>query len=305
MKLILILILLSGNFLFGHCPKRELLYESIVAVNKLSNEDPHKKLKDLLAFENIIKNCGYINDSTHAFLLQRIGAAYHNIDDYKNAITYTKQAISIISKNFNKPSIDYTAIIKDYYNLSVYYDSLDMQFERNMAVDSCVTIALKLGFVSAETIYLIAVRARNLLKIGDYSRGERYTEIGTKAIKNYHEKDSIDNVSIFLNFKVMLLKKYKKYAAAEDLLLNKLYDYHNAGFDSASPELYESLAIMKAEKANYATALLYFITALKYSKKDTTFISGLQIENNTGYHIYFMGYRDYKKALECYRRALG
>lgn len=304
MKLILIFILLSGNFLFGQCPERGLLHERIIDANKSSNEDLHKKLKDLLAFENVIKNCGFTNDSTHAFLLQRIGAAYHNIDDYKRAITYTQQAINIISKNFNEPSIDYKVIIKDYYNLSIYYDSLDMQFERNKAVDSCVTIALKLKFTSGETIYLLSVRVKTLFNIGEYERCYKYADIGAISVKNYHDTDSINYVNTFLMGKVNVLKKNKNYARAESLLLNKLKDYKKAKLDSFSADLYERLAVMEFEKTNNPFASLYFKKSLKYHQQAHNFTGCLTTLNNLGYYIYFQGNHDYKNALESYKQAL-
>src|SRR5450631_1976276 len=95
-KFILIGILIGKlTFLFGQCLPSDSLWKRIIQIadSKISRE---KELKALLSLEQSEANCPQRNDSSHAFLLRRIGVMYNGQADYLKAVQYFKSSIAMI-----------------------------------------------------------------------------------------------------------------------------------------------------------------------------------------------------------------
>src|SRR5678815_2813549 len=138
-------VLFPFMFLKGQCPGQGMLWKRLVFLRDSSTSSQADKLKELLSFEGKMKDCPYRFDSTHALLMQRIGATYFYMADYLKATDYTKQAINIINSNASKPSVNLKDNIRNYYNLGWFYDSLGNVIAKIEAFDSCISLAMKLN----------------------------------------------------------------------------------------------------------------------------------------------------------------
>ena len=84
--------------LFGQCPDRDFLWHRIIFLRDSSGIPFDKQLIELLNYERQDDKCNYRNDSTHAFLLQRIGWLLTTKNDFANAILYTQKSIAIVDE---------------------------------------------------------------------------------------------------------------------------------------------------------------------------------------------------------------
>src|SRR6185436_13783888 len=149
---ILIVTILKSTVLSGQCPDRTVLWQRIIYLKDSSTDETANKLIELLKYENAIQNCPYKYDSTHAYLLQRIGVMYYKQSDYLRAVQYTREAINIIRANQKRTDVNPRRLIDCYFNLMFYYDSLKLTTKKNQIVDSCVTLALNMNVVNENVI---------------------------------------------------------------------------------------------------------------------------------------------------------
>ncbi|MEO6843701.1 MAG: hypothetical protein ABI184_00940, partial [Ginsengibacter sp.] len=176
--------------LFAQCPDRGLLWHRIIYLRDSSNVEPDEQFDELSDYRKAMEQCGYRNDSTYAFLLQRIGWLYTTKKDFTNAIRCTQESIAIVDKHKNSPAIIRSLSIKSYFNLYLMYDSLNLETKRIAACDSCIShaISLQTGYQYA----LVALRflVPLLFNKGDYFRCVDYANLAESLVA----KTSINDV---------------------------------------------------------------------------------------------------------------
>jgi hypothetical protein len=168
--------------LFGQCPDRDFLWHRIIFLRDSSGITPDKQLVELLNYERQMDSCNYRNDSTHAFLLQRIGWLFTTKNDFSKAIIYTQKSIAVVDEQKNNPAINQAMDIKSYWNLYLMYDSVGLETKKIAACDSCLSRAIFL-----QTGYDYALGAIRFLvpfcfKKGDYFRCVSYAELGESIV---------------------------------------------------------------------------------------------------------------------------
>src|SRR5947207_11566224 len=105
----------------AQCPERDVLRNRILYLRDSSKIPAKDQLPELLSYVNKINKCPYRDDSTHAFLLKRIGGIFYLQNDYLKAVQYFRESSDIIAKNAEKPSVSPKMLISNYYWLSVFY----------------------------------------------------------------------------------------------------------------------------------------------------------------------------------------
>lgn len=168
--------------LFAQCPDRAFLWHRIIFLRDSSKVAPEKQLNELLGFQKSMDKCGYLNDSTYTFLLQRIGWLYTTKNDFANAILYTQKSIAIVDEHKNNTAINVSQSIKSYFNLYLMYDSLKIETKKIAASDSCITHA-----ISLQTGYDYALGALKFLvpllfNKGDYFRCVDYANLAESLV---------------------------------------------------------------------------------------------------------------------------
>jgi CHAT domain-containing protein len=295
--------LLNFTVLLGQCPDRTVLWKRIVYLKDSSAIDISDKLKELLQYEKAIQNCPYKFDSTHAYLLQRIGVMYFNQSDYLHAVQYTRKAIRIIETNEKKTDINPLRRIDCYFNLMFYYDSLKLFTKKNQIVDSCVSLALNMKAIDEKIMEAMENKARYLFNVGDYQGCINYASICEKVAQDYHLEDSRFAMGLF-TWHIDALLFSKNYQAAEEVLKKKKDKYLHSVNGQYAGAIYILLAELEKEKRDFSKSLLYYQKALHIDLQ-TGFIEGATVTlNNIGFYLYFEKLHQYDKALSFYWKAL-
>ena len=294
--------------LVAQCPDRNSLWKRLLFLRDSAElaPAPAKQLEELLKYEDAMANCVYRFDSTHSLLLQRLGVLYFSQGEYTEALQYTLQSITIsTNKIAGKAGASPKVIIRSYSNLARIYGTLDRVPEKMDAIDSCVAIAVRTGSVEAYSLQALLHRVEYLFEIGDYRRGFVSANMGEAIIKKYVSGiDSIKHTINFLTWKVSALVDFKEYSDAEQLVVTKISDCRLIGAKQFLGNLYEQLAIIQSQNSDYTQALHNFQQALNYHQEDKYYFGCEQTLTNLGYFLYFKKYKDYRKAILTYRRAL-
>src|SRR5688572_16579255 len=193
--LLLGFLVLKTTLLCSQCPPRDSLWNRLVLyrdsnMSPLTNSD---QLSELLKYEKQITACSYKFDSTHAFLLQRIGVVYARMQNDLKAIAYIKSSNSIIYSGLKRKDVNETHLIRNYYILNLFYDAINRIPEKMNAIDSCISLSINHKKVDVRTLYPLLERAEFFYETGEYSRAFDLAVIGENLIKQYlHAYDSVD-----------------------------------------------------------------------------------------------------------------
>lgn len=303
--LLFITILLFHINLHGQCPDKHFLWQRIVYLRDSSKIAPDKQLTELLSYEKEMFNCSYRNDSTHAFLLQRIGWLFKTTDDFENAILYSKRSIKMVDDQENKDLMNPLLAIKTYWNLFHIYNSLNWEQQK---IDACKNCILRTDKVPEGYIYALAaikILAPFYLYKGDYFRCLEYSELGEKIVKNTsrtpieNEYNSIQFVTWKINALIFL--KRSNEAGQEVLTKIRFAEEHESNYLLGT--LYGLYAKVLSDEGKYKISAQYLRKSLKFNLLfgyDQACAAAL---NNLGY-LYFLKLNDHDEALKYYFRAL-
>ena len=301
---ILLTCVLINSVVSAQCPHQDSLWKRLIFLRDSNQVANTKKLKELLSYEKQMKNCTSRNDSTNVLLNQRIGMAYFKLSDYLTAVQYLKESIRIANiKNTNARHN-----IWNYFYLSAAYDSLHNGFDKMKAVDSCISVAMKLNSASdIACLYSLYSKIEYYYDIGDYYNCQQYAKACEKYALQYARQDNDRGKSFAsssLGWNVEALLRLKDFNAAENLLTNKLNEYRKNGLQNYLGVTYDQLAHVQIYKGNYVKALSLLNLALYHNQKANYIFNCKQIKNTIGYEIYFKHFKDYDKALSFYHSAL-
>jgi CHAT domain-containing protein/tetratricopeptide (TPR) repeat protein len=293
----------------AQCPDRQVLWNRLTFLAGHSAEPQNTGqlgalLKELNGYEENVANCGPSYDSALALLLQRTGAVHYKLDDYIQAIRYTRRSITMIDRR-DKYALHARHQVKNYYNLSVYYSALNRIPEKMEAIDSCINIAMRLQYVDYISLYALVTRTEYLFDIGDYERCVRYATLGETITGLYSRgEDSIGFVMNLLLLKVNSMLKFQQYDQARQVLSEKIGEYRRAGAKEHLGTLYERMAGVYLQFGDIAKAKDYFHQAVQHDRNAGFSLGCMQTINTEGYNLYFSYFKDYNLALTTFRKAL-
>jgi hypothetical protein len=235
----------------GQCPGRDSLWKRLIFLRDSAFQlSPAEKLKELLTYNARMKNCHYRNDSTHALLMQRIGAMYFYQSDFLNAARYMRQAANIITVNVGKPSVDIRQNIRNYYSLAWIYDSLDNVSGKMEALDSCVAVALRCRSSDIYTIRALSVIGEYWYDMGDYHRCDEYATINERIAREYATNSNTKAEQLFglqfslwsLFLKVNAQIMLQEFETAEQMLIARIDECKKKGLNAYLGTIYQQLA---------------------------------------------------------------
>jgi len=298
-------------FSFAQCPDSDSLWKKYFIIYNGSNLSNAEKLQALSDEEIKIKNCHKDADSAQALLLRMISILYFNQADYLNSLQRCRQSINMITGNAGRPSVNPKHLISNYYWLSVFYDSLNNIPEKQKALDSCVSIAMRLKSADIYCIRALYARVEYLFEIGDYYRCINYAKNSEIFSRQYAASGDRNEYILGTgmatgskNWEISAQLFLKNYEIAEKLLVNKIDEYKKEGLKNYLGTLYGQLAEIQWRKGNYEKALLYFNQAFTYEKQAGNNINCKIIFNEIGYIIFFKHFNNTEKALLYCKKAL-
>ena len=274
---------------------------------------PEKELKALLSLEEAEAHCPLRNDSSHAFLLRRIGVIYNGQADYLKAVEYFKSSIAMIMTHADQPAVNVKDLVTNYYWLSVFYDSLNNVSRRMKAWDSCESYA-KLLHDELDISYIrtLCAKAEYYFDVGDYLNCINYAGRCKTLATQYAQDPKTKEyrvagerfAEISLLWNVNALSVLKNFGEAEKLLTNKLEDYRKANLKDYMGFVYGRLAEVQEYKGDYIKALDFFQKALGCYREEQDHLNCKAILKQIGFDIYFSHLHDNDRALLYYRAAL-
>jgi CHAT domain-containing protein len=269
-----------------------------------------QQLKKLLLYEEGIYAC--INhDSVQVQLLQRIGSLFFTLSDYSKAINYYQKSIIIINQNAAKPSINSRHLIRSYYWLSVFYDSLQRVTDKMKALDSCAAIAIRLKSINEYCLSALYSRAEYYFNVHDHYRCIDYAKLCESLAIEFANRGSKRDFDVGTQYaissivwQVNALLGLKKYNEAENLLENKAEQCREKKLGHNLGVIYGLLAEVLEMKGNFVKALSYHNKAYAIEKQSGESINCKAILNQIGFEIWFKHYKNAEKALAYYNQAL-
>jgi CHAT domain-containing protein len=296
---IIVVIILLSYSLSGQCPDRDFLWRRIIYLRDSSRVPSEEQKAELLRYLDKVKSCPYKNDSTHALLLQRLGWLYSTQKDFIKAVQCSRQSLDIIYKNRDRPSVNYGHVVKTYNNLRIFYDSIGDYKLKQQAIDSCISIGLKLN--KGDPHGLLLMKTFNLLQSGDYYKCIEMANIGEQISRtnlNY------SYLPYYLIWKIDALILVKKFGEAEEVLTKAVNDCIKSGDKDFIGSYYSLLARVSEEKKDEKSSLMYVSKSVSSNKKAKKLNVCAQALNNAGYFLYFKQLKNYEKALQYYYKAL-
>lgn len=296
--------------MYGQCPASDSLWNRINFLSAASAEykkpDEFKtQLKELLGYESAVKNCTSLADSSYALLLQRIGATYAKLNEFINAVSYTKQSVTYARQKAKNYRVDASLLVKDYHNLSVFYAALNKPREKVIAMDSCINAAITYNVPDYYYLYILTEKVKQLADVGDYDRRYYYAMLGESATgKVITTADSTDFLVIFLLAKAEVLIGRKKYEETQVILEKKLAECIKLGAVQHLGALYGYMAQIKMLQNDVLKATDYFTKAYTCQEKIGFGYGCMQALNNLAYSVYDRHMNQLSKALGIYRKAL-
>lgn len=295
--------LLIFNNLSGQCPDRLLLLKKIDSL-KATNPAAGVQAAELLPYVHRLEGCPRPADSVFAFLLQRLGLLYYLKGDLPSAVVYTRRAIRLLEEKCPPSPTKPPFLVRCYFNLRIFYDSLRQRDEYLAAIDSCTAISLRTGAVDSRSLRALWEKAEYYYDVGDYDRCYRTTLPGQTLTQRYSSgKDSLGFVRNFSSLAFIALYQLGKYDELEGLLRQKIQEFTMIADTAALGTFMDLLSLVYTRKNDYKGALECLQKSYGYSMSMHHQLGCAEALNNTGY-LYLYSLHDYNRALVLCRRAL-
>jgi CHAT domain-containing protein len=283
---------------YSQCPDRDSILQIIKRPDKPGNSKDQDDLKILLSYEKLTKQCLIDGDSVYPLLLQRIGELYYIKGEYLQAIEFEKRSIGLDKGS----SSNY--IVRSYYNLYKFYDSLGLSKQKNDAVDSCISKEIRANKSYYYTSIVLADRVLNLYYIGDYIRCFNYAALGEKLIPEYyHTADSTNYIVFFITYEADALFSLNDLDGEEKFLMDKKDKFLKQNNNYYLAIIYGLLGFENKNKKKYEKALDCFAKCYQYDLKTLSRYICSQAMYQSG-KIYFEKLNQPKTALNYYHKAL-
>ena len=278
------------------------MWNRIIYLRDSSQASAKEQLGELKNYLNKINLCSYRNDSTNVLLLARIGWLYSKENDFKSAIAYTSQAIDVIHAQINDRNTKESQLIKCYNNLRILYDSTNQVFLRNKAIDSCISVVMRLKTDYNYVFELVNFKIENSFEQGDYYNCLNYSNLGEfiAGKSGYLTKDVLYYNSWKIN-SLIYLNQYKK---ASELLDKSIKDCLKTGNKNYIGSLLGLKARIAIDYGRTNEAIKYTRSSVLSDKAISNYKGCSGSLNNLGYYLYFKKLHQNEKALEAYNEAL-
>ena len=227
---------------------------------------------------------------------------YYKKADYQASIRYTLEALKLLHDLQIMMYLNPKQKFLCYWNLKIYYDSLNLISKKNEALDSCISIGLTSNITNILILHAIRSKISYLQDIGEYSRCLQYVTLGQNVAEKYgFTNDAIMGQIFTLKINALLLMDNYPVVATE--LKNKLAHYKHFKIDVNIGNLYELwasyyLGIGQIDSALFSYKKSYQIyLQAKFTPGCASSLNGLGF-------IYSDSLREYSTALGYYNQAL-
>ena len=289
---------------FSQCITRDSFSKRVNFIRNIPR-DKIDKLEELFKCKEQVKNCPWNRDSVYTLLLSRIGIEYYLRADFVKAIEYTKQALDIVSTNIAEPTTDKVQLPEFYYFLSIYYDSLNLIAQKNDAIDSCISVEMRLNTGHVYSAMVLETNVSDIFLKGDYNRCIERATLGEALINKFYKlpKNRLIHVVYFIYYKAWSLGFLGRYAEEEQFLQSKAEQLQKVQDGESRGRAFQLLGQVYRSKGEYAKAVASFQKAFYYDMLSLDKEWSAKILNQIGL-IYSENLKQYNLALRYYQEAL-
>jgi CHAT domain-containing protein len=300
--LLFVVVLVVNLPLSAQCPDRGYLWHRIIFLRDSSNVSASEQLTELRGYHDKIRDCPYYNDSTQSLLLLRIGWLFSQQNDLKNAILFTIRSINVIHDHAGNKNINEAHLIKCYYNLQILYDSANQAKLRIRALDSCISLSIKLKTGYNYALKAIADKIEYYFGKGDYYKCIDYSITGEQIIRNsqYH----LQEIDFYIIWRINSLVYLHEYDAAARIAKKSMEDCILKSNTTYVGSYLLLLSYISAEKRDSADAIRYSKESIVYNLKYRNYENCAATYNNLALYLYFQKLNDQEKALHYFTLAL-
>lgn len=299
--IVLLISVVANRGLCGNCPDRPLLRETIARL-KSAKAAPDSQLRELLPYITQLETCPQPQDSTFAFLLQRVGALYYLKGDLPNAVSYTHRAIRLLGDKCPATAPPY--LVKWYHYMVIFFDALHQKKEFLAAIDSTLSIALRHEVVNFNVIFDHWQKTGYYYDIGDYDRSYKNALFNQSLIRKYSSgEDSLNLTLGCLYHMYNSLHQLGKYDQERELLERSIDQFTAIKNEQGLGLLLSQLSLVYQQQRNYKDALDYLKKSYTFYKNTNYPVGCSEALNNSGF-IYLWYLKDYPRALSYCRSAL-
>ena len=282
--------------LYAQCPSAKMINKKIIAIKDSSLEFQLRVLKSL---EEKSQKCPIKDDTIYFNLLQKIGAVYYNLDNYKWAEIYTIKSVEGYKKTF---PLNGVRLVKSLLNLAMTYRMDNNHFYAFSFFDSCLYYAKKFQLHSYQ-IDCYKNLAFLFYYKGDYQQSVYYAERAEQVARNI--RDTISE-AILMGEKALYLLDMKHYDNALVAAENSLSLYFSSfedKYEGNKAFIYAMYAEVIRLSERPTDAIEYYKNAIEMystlSDSDELFVC----LNNIG-DIYYDDLKDPNSAKKHFRKAL-
>ena len=293
----------AAQCLIAQCPDRSKLNARIVQL-KASNVPEAHQIKELMPYATALEKCVVQRDTVRMLLLQRLGALHYLTGRFNEAVSYTLHSINLVDKK-NISSADTAFLVKAYYFLHFYYDSLHLNHHRIDVLDSSIHYALSYSRPDYEILlYNLAQRSLYAFDIGDYERCVRYSSLGESLTNKFASPASKHLLIInFFNNRINAMIAMNELERSEQELHNKIDEFIATGKENDCGPFYNLLSKISRYRYHYDDALKFLSKSLICNQRNNDMLSCKQSVNHIGY-VYLNHLNDPRKALSYFTKAL-
>jgi hypothetical protein len=303
-NIIVCFFLLGAESLFSQCPDRDSLWKQIFMIRNSSVLNKTEQLTRLTKLDQQVKDCPMRMDSTYTYLQLSIGVVFYRLADYTHAIQVTKKALNIIQKNRESPWINKTDLFKYYYYLSIYYDSIKLESQKNEAIDSCISNEMEANTDYHFTSLVLQDNVIDLYNKGDFNRCIERSSLGEALIHKYYRYfDSLNHTIFFITYKANALRSLGRFTEEEQFLRSKSKEFAKINNTIYKGDFYSLFGYLSISKNQYKNAIDYFKKAYYYNTLSVNKELGATVLNRIGM-IYYENLHQNGPALQYYYKAL-
>ena len=291
----------AAQCLIAQCPDRSKLNARIVQL-KASNVPEAHQIKELMPYATALEKCVVQRDTVRMLLLQRLGALHYLTGRFNEAVSYTLHSINLVDKK-NISSADTAFLVKAYYFLHFYYDSLHLNHHRIDVLDSSIHYALSYSRPDYEILlYNLAQRSLYAFDIGDYERCVRYSSLGESLTNKFASPANKHLLIInFFNNRINAMIAMNELERSEQELHNKIDEFIATGKENDCGPFYNLLSKISRYRYHYDDALKFLSKSLICNQRNNDMLSCKQSVNHIGY-VYLNHLNDPRKALPFFLR---
>ena len=285
---------------FSQCSSGKDLWNKIIAIEDaaIANQE---KLQQTLRLKNKFDSCKLAKDSVYARLLHRIATLqYLQNGEHATAetIEYMLGSVAINNSVAENASPDY--VINSYYNLGIFYKSLDINSKALDYYDSVIVVSKKRNLHNNLATACRVLKADILFRNGDYQKCVDECTAGLAEAKEGNDGNVVTQLFNRRAQSYAYLEQLNNAGADTDSAIHHAGILHD-NFEHATAIIIKAMICARHNQFNEAERLFNKAITLRLKTNEYNQIA----DDYTDWgNFYFRELKHYRQAQDCYIKTI-